>query len=281
MTESIYGTTEIYGLIGDPVEHSFSPPMINAAFSSEKLDARYLGFRVKVGDVSEAIAGIRALNFAGVNVTVPHKSTVIPYLDEVTPLAKKIGAVNTISNVRGHLKGTNTDFSGFIRSLKTLNFSPKNKVIAVLGAGGSARALLVGLADAGAFRVIVYNRTSERSKKLVAEFSQYFPQTKLESVSLQTIHDTPLDLLVNTTTVGMFSSEVPVDLKQCKKISLLADIIYNPIQTTLLKQAEEMGIAAVNGIGMLLYQGCEAFTFWTGKQAPEEVMRNRLLTLIE
>ena len=281
MTESIYGTTEIYGLIGDPVEHSFSPPMINAAFSSEKLDARYLGFRVKVGDVSEAIAGIRALNFAGVNVTVPHKSTVIPYLDEVTPLAKKIGAVNTISNVRGHLKGTNTDFSGFIRSLKTLNFSPKNKVIALLGAGGSARALLVGLADAGAFRVIVYNRTSERSKKLVAEFSQYFPQTKLESVSLQTIHDTPLDLLVNTTTVGMFSSEVPVDLKQCKKISLLADIIYNPIQTTLLKQAEEMGIAAVNGIGMLLYQGCEAFTFWTGKQAPEEVMRNRLLTLIE
>ena len=281
MTESIYGTTEIYGLIGDPVEHSFSPPMINAAFSSEKLDARYLSFRVKAGDVSEAIAGIRALNFAGVNVTVPHKSTVIPYLDEVTPLAKKIGAVNTISNVRGHLKGTNTDFSGFIRSLKTLNFSPKNKVIALLGAGGSARALLVGLADAGAFRVIVYNRTSERSKKLVAEFSQYFPQTKLESVSLQTIHETPLDLLVNTTTVGMFSSEVPVDLKQCKKISLLADIIYNPIQTTLLKQAEEMGIAAVNGIGMLLYQGCEAFTFWTGKQAPEEVMRNRLLTLIE
>ena len=281
MTESIYGTTEIYGLTGDPVEHSFSPIMMNAAFSSMNLDARYLAFQVKAEDVSEAIAGIRALNFAGVNVTVPHKSTVIPYLDEVTPLAKKIGAVNTISNVRGHLKGTNTDFSGFIRSLKTLNFSPKNKVIALLGAGGSARALLVGLADAGAFRVIVYNRTSERSKKLVAEFSQYFPQTKLESVSLQTIHETPLDLLVNTTTVGMFSSEVPVDLKQCKKISLLADIIYNPIQTTLLKQAEEMGIAAVNGIGMLLYQGCEAFTFWTGKQAPEEVMRNRLLTLIE
>ena len=110
MTESISGSTEIYGLIGDPVEHSFSPPMMNAAFSSMNLDARYLAFQVKAEEVSEAIAGIRALNVAGVNITVPHKSSVIPYLDEVTSLAKKIGAVNTISNVKGHLTGTNTDF---------------------------------------------------------------------------------------------------------------------------------------------------------------------------
>ena len=167
MTESISGSTEIYGLIGDPVEHSYSPRMMNAAFSSMNLDARYLAFQVKTEEVSEAIQGIRALNVAGVNVTVPHKSAVIPYLDEVTPLAKKIGAVNTNSNVKGHLKGTNTDFSGFIRSLKTLNFSPKNKTIAILGSGGSARALRVGLADGGALRVIVHNRTSERAEKLV------------------------------------------------------------------------------------------------------------------
>ena len=281
MTELINGATEVYGLIGDPVEHSFSPPMMNAAFSSMKLDARYLAFNVKPEEVSEAIKGIRALNFAGVNVTLPHKSSVIPYLDEVSPLAKKIGAVNTISNVKGYLKGTNTDYSGFIRSLKTLNFSPKNKVIALLGAGGSARALLAGLANAGALHVIVYNRTTERAEKLVTEFSRYFPKTIIEPVTLQTIRETPLDLLVNTTTVGMFSSELPFDLKECRKISLLADIIYIPRKTSLMKQAEELGITAVNGIGMLLYQGCEAFSFWTGKKAPEEVMRNQLLKLID
>ena len=281
MKQSISGTTQIYGLIGDPVEHSFSPPMMNAVFSYMNLDACYLAFQVETKKVSEAIAGIRTLNFAGVNVTVPHKSSVIPYLDEVSPLAKKIGAVNTISNVNGHLKGTNTDFSGFIRSLKTLNFSPKKKTIALLGSGGSARALAAGLADAGALRVMLHNRTAERAEKLVAEFSQYFPLTQLEAVSLQTIHETPLDLLVNTTTVGMFSSDLPVDLKKCRKINLLADIIYRPSQTSLLKQAEELGINAVNGIDMLLYQGCDAFTFWTGKQAPEEVMRSKLLSLIE
>ena len=281
MTQSISGTTQIYGLIGDPVEHSFSPPMMNAAFSYMNLDACYLAFQVETKKVSEAIAGIRALNFAGVNVTVPHKRSVIPYLDEVSPLAKKIGAVNTISIVNGHLKGTNTDFSGFIRSLKKLNFSPKKKTIALLGSGGSARALVAGLADAGALRVMLHNRTAERAEKLVTEFSQYFPLTQLEAVSLQTIHETPLDLLVNTTTVGMFSSDLPVDLKKCRKINLLADIIYRPSQTSLLKQAEELGINAVNGIDMLLYQGCDAFTFWTGKQAPEEVMRSQLLSLIE
>ena len=281
MKQSISGTTQIYGLIGDPVEHSFSPPMMNAVFSYMNLDACYLAFQVDEKKVSEAIAGIRALNFAGVNVTVPHKSAVIPYLDEVSPLAKKIGAVNTISNVKGRLKGTNTDFSGFIRSLKTLNFSPKKKTIALLGSGGSARALVAGLADAGALRVMLHNRTAERAEKLVTEFSRYFPLTQLEAVSLQTIHETPLDLLVNTTTVGMFSSDLPLNLKQCRKINLLADIIYRPSQTPLLKQAEELGINAVNGIDMLLYQGCDAFTFWTGKQAPEEVMRSQLLSLIE
>ena len=140
---------------------------------------------------------------------------------------------------------------------------------------------MAGLADAGALRVMLHNRTAERAEKLVTEFSRYFPLTQLEAVSLQTIHETPLDLLVNTTTVGMFSSDLPVDLKKCRKINLLADIIYRPSQTSLLKQAEELGINAVNGIDMLLYQGCDAFTFWTGKQAPEEVMRSQLLSLIE
>ena len=280
MTEILSGRTKIYGIIGCPVEHSFSPLMQNAAFDALKIDARYLAFSVKPEQITQAIAGIRALNIHGVNVTVPHKSSVISCLDEISPLAQLIGAVNTIKNVRGSLIGTNTDVSGFIRSLESLNFSPKHKSIALLGAGGSARAVLAGLADAGASYIFIHNRTVGRAESLVTEFSQKFPDTQLKSVSVKTILETPLDLLVNTTTVGMETDASPLDLSQCLKIKHLADLIYSPRQTRLLKQAEELGIPAINGMGMLLYQGCDAFTFWTGQPAPEKVMQEQLLNLV-
>ena len=281
MTKIISGTTKIYGIIGYPVEHSFSPRMHNAAFSELKMDARYLAFPVKPEQVQQALEGIRVLNISGINVTVPHKSSVIPYLDEVTPLAQKLGAVNTILNVDGRLSGTNTDISGFVRSLGALKFSPKNKNVAVLGAGGSARAVLAGLADAGASRILIHNRTAGHAESLVTEFSHNFPETQLTAVSLQTVQDSNLDLLVNTTTVGMESDESPLDLSQCVKIEHVLDLIYSPAKTRLLRQAEELGIPAVNGSGMLLYQGCDAFTFWTGKPAPENVMREQLLNPLE
>ena len=281
MTQIISGTTDIYGIIGYPVEHSFSPLMHNAAFAALKMDARYLVFSVKPEQLQQAVAGIRALNISGVNVTVPHKSAVIPFLDEVTPLASKIGAVNTIKNVRGHLTGTNTDISGFVRSLSDLKFSPKNKTIALLGAGGSARAVLAGLADAGASCIMIHNRTAERAESLVSEFSDNFPETQLESVSMETVLETPVDLLVNSTTVGMHSDASPLDLNHAEKIENVVDLIYSPAKTRLLMQAEELGIPALNGLGMLLHQGCDAFTFWTGKSAPETVMREQLLNRFE
>jgi shikimate dehydrogenase len=254
--------------------------MQNAAFDALKIDARYLAFLVKPEQIQQAITGIRALNIHGVNVTVPHKSSVISCLDEISPLAQLIGAVNTIKNVRGRLIGTNTDVSGFIRSLETLNFSPKHKSIALIGAGGSARAVLAGLADAGASCIFIHNRTVGRAESLVTEFSQKFPDTQLKSVSVKTILETSLDLLVNTTTVGMETDASPLDLSQCRKIKNLADLIYSPPQTRLLKQAEELGIPAINGMGMLLNQGCDAFTFWTGQPAPETVMQEQLLNLV-
>ena len=281
MTEIISGKTRIYGIFGYPVEHSFSPLMHNAAFSALKINARYMAFTVKPEHVRKALDGIRVMNIAGINVTVPHKSSVIPYLDEVTPLAQKIGAVNTILNTNGYLTGTNTDVSGFIRSLSALNFSPKNTTVALLGAGGSARAVLAGLADAGASRILIHNRNAERAEKLVTEFSQHFPKTQLAAVSLQTVKESNLDLLVNTTTVGMKYDSSPLDLSQCGIIKHVIDIIYSPAKTRLLREAEELGIPSVNGSGMLLSQGCEAFTFWTGKTAPENVMREQLLKLLE
>jgi len=281
MTEILSGRTRIYGIIGCPVEHSLSPLIQNAAFDALKIDARYLAFSVKPEQIPQAIAGIRSLNIHGVNVTVPHKSSVISFLDEISPLAQLIGAVNTIKNVRGRLIGTNTDVSGFVRSLETLNFSPKHKSIALLGAGGSARAVLTGLADAAASNIFIHNRSFRRAESLVTEFSQKFPDTQLKSVSVKTILETPFDLLVNTTTVGMETDASPLDLSQCRKIKHLADLIYSPPQTRLIKQAEELGIPAINGMGMLLYQGCDAFTFWTAQPAPETVMQEQLLNLFE
>ena len=281
MSEIISGTTRIYGIIGYPVKHSFSPRMHNAAFSALKMDARYLAFLVKPEQIQQALEGIRVLNVSGVNVTVPHKSAVIPYLDEIAPLAQKLGAVNTILNDEGRLSGTNTDISGFVRSLGDLNFSPKNKTMVVLGAGGSARAVLAGLADAGASRIMIHNRTVARAESLVLEFSQNFTETQFSAVSLQTVKNSNLDLLVNTTTVGMQSDATPLDLSQCVEIKHVLDLIYSPAKTRLLRQAQELNIPALNGSGMLLYQGCDAFTFWTSIPAPETVMREQLLNLLE
>jgi len=280
MTEIITGKTKIYGIIGYPVKHSFSPMMHNAAFSELKMDARYLPFSVKPKNIQQAIHGIKALDILGINVTIPHKSSIIPYLDEITPLASKIGAVNTVKNVNGRLIGTNTDVIGFIQSLKSLKFSPLDKTIGLLGAGGSARALIAGLADAGCSKILIHNRTVERAEKLELEFSKKFTKTQINSVSLEKIYNSNLDLLVNTTTVGMEHDASPIDLKHLQKKTSVADIIYSPSETKLLRQANNLGIPNINGIGMLLFQGSAAFKFWTEKSAPEDVMLEKLRNLV-
>ena len=280
MKDKINGNTKIYGIIGYPVKHSFSPKMLNAAFSKLKMNAVYLPFSVKPEEISQAIDGIRALNISGFNVTIPHKSSIIKYLDEITPIARKIGAVNTVININGRLIGTNTDAPGFISSLKALNFSPFNKNIGLIGAGGSARAVLVGLAESGVSRIIIYNRTLERAKKLESEFSNSFPEISIKTVSLDDIKNYHLDLLVNSSSVGMAPNESPIDLNLEHKIENIVDIIYSPTQTQLIIQAQKLGIPNINGLGMLLYQGCEAFKYWTDLPAPESTMQKQLLNLI-
>jgi len=280
MTEKISGNTKIYGIIGYPVNHSFSPKMHNAAFAELKMDAMYLPFSVRPENISQAIDGIKALNISGFNVTIPHKSSIMQYLDEISPIARKVGAVNTVRNINGRLIGTNTDVSGFISSLKALNFSPLKKNIGLIGAGGSARALITGLAEAGASQILIYNRTIERAKELELEFSESFPMIMIKSVSLEKIKNYHLDLLVNSSSVGMESNESPIDLNLDHKIEHIVDIIYIPTQTRLMRQAKELGIPNINGLGMLLYQGCEAFKFWTDLPAPESIMQKQLLNLI-
>lgn len=277
----ITGKTKVYGVIGHPIGHTVSPLLHNIAFQAHQMAAAYVPFAVHPDQLKEALAGIRSLGIAGVNVTIPHKIKVLPHLDEITPTAQRIGAVNTIRNDAGTLIGTNTDGLGFLRSLAVLSFSPHEKTILLLGAGGSARSILVSLAEAGARAVFIANRTLSKALELAEEFSPIFPKTEFRSDALAHFFETPIDLLINTTSVGMNDSKAPADLACFQTLQHVADIIYSPPQTPLLQQAKQLKIPAINGLGMLLHQGCEAFEFWTNQPAPVALMEQKLRSLLD
>lgn len=278
----ITGSTTVCGLFGCPVGHSFSPMMHNAAFEALKLNWVYLPFNVYPRQLPQAVAAVRALNLAGVNVTVPHKQAVLPLLDELTPTASAVGAVNTIINENGKLIGHNTDGAGFTKALKLqAGFAPKGKRAAVLGAGGAARAAAVQLALEGAAEVVLVNRSAERAQSLAAVLKQFgvstavytWQQAELSAVLKQA------DLIVQATKLGMHP-----EVDQCPPIppqslhagQTVCDLIYNPNETKFLKLAKSAQTQTINGLGMLLYQGVLAFELWTKTNAPVEVMRAAL-----
>ena len=198
------------------------------------------------------------------------------YLDEVTDTARKIGAVNTLRNDSGHWIGENTDATGFIRSLEPLGLSLSGSSVGMLGAGGAARGVAVGLLNAGVSRLFICNRNHERAIVLAELLQASFGQQSVRAVSLEQIEKEELNLLVNTTTVGSDGYSIPANLSRFDKLEAVADIIYRPSRTPLLLEAEKLGLPNLNGGGMLLYQGTAAFSFWTGLEAPESVMRKAL-----
>jgi len=278
MPLNINGQTKLVGLIGYPVEHSLSPAMHNSAFAALNLNWCYVPLPVRPERLGKAVAGLRALGFVGANVTVPHKEAVISHLDHIAPAAQAIGAVNTIAMssavVReGKLIGYNTDWRGFLTALSEGGFDPQGKRAVILGAGGAARAVVYALAQAGA-QVIVLNRTLARAQALVKDFSPLFPTLPLTP---QTLEEQTADthLLVNTTPVGMWpevdKSIWPEDLPFPGHLTVF-DLVYNPRQTTLLRQARRAGAKVIGGLGMLVHQGAVAFELWTGEKAPVETM---------
>ena len=277
----ISGKTKLYGVIGHPVTHTLSPQLHNTGFNALGLEAAYLPFPVHPEQLQPAVRGLVALGVCGFNLTVPHKSAILPLLDEVSLIAQRIGAVNTVRSDDGKLIGTNTDALGFLRSLAPLDLELRGLRVGVLGAGGSARALLAGLSESGAARIFVCNRTPERAEALVSSLQQFVQETEMVAVSLSELESQPLALLVNTTTVGMDGVSVPADLERFREIRNVVDIIYRPSQTPLLAQAQRLSIPNLNGLGMLLHQGMEAFSFWTGKLAPEAEMRTALNSALQ
>jgi len=281
---SLSGKSKVYGILGDPVSHSLSPLMQNHAFVTHHLDAVYVPFHVLPDNLPVAVRGLRALSVAGVNVTIPHKETILPLLDEIDPSAKMIGAVNTIVNTRGVLTGYNTDTTGFIRSARhELSFQPEGREILLLGAGGACRAVAVGLAAAGVTSIVIANRHRTRAEKIINDLMPYFPFVQFFVVDYN--NNSYLDavfradLIVNTTSVGLHGEEINfLPLEHIKGSALIYDMIYSLSETPLIKSAQSLGLSCADGLGMLAAQGEDAFFLWTGVKLPAGFMRQFLVS---
>jgi shikimate dehydrogenase len=273
----ISGRTKLCCVIGDPVEHSLSPVMHNAAFKELNLDFVYLAFTVRKDELRNAIAGARSLQVHGLNVTMPHKTAIMKYLDEIDPTAKSIGAINTILNAEGRLVGYITDGVGAIKALKENGVSLDEKKLLLLGAGGAAKAIAFHAAQE-VEELKILNRTTQKAKELAEVLHQKFgKRISGNSLSSEIVKKEleDADILVNATSVGMHPDvdQSLVDSSWLRPSLCVMDIIYNPLETKLAKDAKSVGAKVISGIEMLVYQGAASFEIWTNHPAPVKVMK--------
>lgn len=272
--------SELVGAFGCPIEENPTGVMEEAAFRAKNLDFRYLTIRVNPGDLEKAIQGIRAMNFRGINLTIPHKVEVLKYLDELSEAAQIIGAVNMVVNNGGRLWGENTDGKGFLMSLENAGVTVKGKTVVILGAGGASRAISVECALAGAKKIYIVNRNPERGRELTKLLKD---KTPAEAVyipwegAVQIPQDA--DILVNGTSVGLFpdvDQKPEMDYDTIRPGMVVSDVIFNDPNSLFLQDAEKRGAKTINGLGMLVNQGALNFTLWTGVEAPSDVMMDTL-----
>ena len=264
--------TELYGVIGNPVQHSLSPVIHNGAFKRLGWNADYLAFEVK--NVEEAVRGIRGLGVRGVSVTIPFKTQVVPLLDKIEGLAKKIGAVNTIVNRRGRLIGYNTDCDGAIEALEE-KMDLRGKRVVLLGAGGAARGIGFGLRERG-YPLTVVTRSKERGQALSKDLGcDYLPVSSLVRMKAGEFE---ADVIINATSLGMYprDGETPIPKELLKEGMMVMDIVYQPLQTKLLREAKEKGCVTVDGLETLIRQGMAQFEIWTGRTLEIEQVKKDL-----
>lgn len=275
----ITSKTQLVGLFGHPVSHSQSPMMHNAAFAQMGLGFAYVAFDVDPADLEDAVRGIRALGLRGINVTIPHKVAIMPMLDEIDPLAKRIGAVNTVVINDGRLIGYNTDGMGYVRSLvEETGIVLDQQIVTMVGAGGAARAVAFTLAEKGVKEIRIMNRSRERAQILAEHVGTIVPTKIVEQADgMDAIADS--SLLINTTSIGMLPNvqEMPVPSEWLHNKLTVSDLIYNPLETRLLGEARAIGATVHSGVGMFVNQGALAFELWTGQEAPTETMREIVL----
>lgn len=304
----ITGNGKIFGLIGDPVGHSLSTFMHNTVFNELNLDHAYVPFNVREENLFKAINGAKGLNINGLNVTIPHKINVMEFIDEIDPVAKMIGAVNTIKFENGKSIGYNTDGVGAIKSLGELTLV-KNKKVIIIGAGGASRAVGFQLAISGVDNLLIVNRTVEKAKHLINDFknrlndpvlcgskntanfkdlddsnnsknlnilSNFNKNTTFDYGGFDTLKEQvkDCDILINATSIGLYPNvnESPINEGILHSDLIVYDLIYNPIETKLLKEAKKIDAKTISGVKMLVYQGAESLKIWTGIDAPIDIM---------
>ena len=282
---NVLGNTRILGVFGHPIAHSLSPVMHNAAIRALNIDYIYVPFHVMPENLEDAVAGIRAMEISGVNVTIPHKEAVIEHLDEVSRYSMRIRSVNTIVNVDGRLKGDTTDGPGFLRSAEAEWGKLNGCKTLILGAGGSAKAVAFALAEIGC-EIVIANRTRERAEELAGCLGEVFEAGKFRVVGTdgQALTEglSGVELVVNTTSVGMHPEVdgIPMPPDLLRPNLLVYDLVYNPARTRLVIEAEEHGAKALTGLKMLVYQGAISFEMWTGIEAPVDVMESAALEVL-
>lgn len=258
----INGNTKLLCLLGSPVAHSFSPAMHNAAFNKLGINASYMAFDIPSTSIEKTLMGLKEINFVGANLTSPHKNAVIPFLDDIDPLALKIGAVNTVLYKEGRLKGFNTDVLGFVEAIKIRGVNLQNKKIAILGTGGAAQAATVGLLNEPVEKIDVISRNLDKARTMVAPFkTDKICAKSYDEIEMPEIYD----LIVNATPLGMhpFEGKSPIDVSVYGHAqSVYYDLIYNPSETEFLRQARVLNRMTINGLDMLIYQGIYALKYW-------------------
>ncbi len=272
MMNKLSAKTKICLVIGDPIKHSLSPQMHSSGYQALGLEGEFvfLAAKVAIEDIAYVVKSIKTLGILGVSCTIPHKSAIIKYLDQIDPIAKKIGAVNTLVNRSGIVKGFNTDWLGVVGPLEDL-IDIKGKKVALIGAGGAARAIAYAI-NIKKGKLMIFNRSLDKAKELAREFNgQSFGLDQIALVET-------VDIIINATSLGMLAQdETPVPKQYLHQRQIVFDIIYNPMKTRLLKEAKDKGAKIIYGLEMLLHQGVAQFELYTGRKAPVNIMRQTLI----
>ena len=266
-----------YAVIGDPIDHSLSPNIHNAAFRHLKLDHTYIAYKIPAGELSAGIEALKAIKIAGFNVTIPHKIEMMKFLDEMDTTCKIIGAVNTVLNEDGKLKGYNTDMIGFLDPIKKKNLTIKDSQVLLLGAGGAARAIVTAMVKEKAGKITIVNRTLENANKL-AEFAKKIGGN-VDVAPMQEVDELIADykFIINSTSIGMKNEPSALSTENIGKDTIVYDIVYQPINTDLVKKSKENGATIIYGYEMLLSQAARAFEIWHKIEPPYDAMKKALL----
>ena len=269
--------TKTYAVIGDPIDHSLSPAIHNAAFGFLGMDCAYIAYRIPKGELASGIEALKKIQISGFNVTIPHKVDMMKFLDESDENCKIIGATNTVVNENGFLKGYNTDMDGFLDPIKKRNIDCKDSDVLLVGAGGAARAIVAGFSKEKVHKITIANRTKQRADELIKFVKNLGVESDYTDLSNAGNIVGKYKFIVNATSVGLKGGSSPISTRSITKNSIVYDIVYMPIETELIEQSKKQGATIIYGWEMLLGQAMRSFEIWTKREAPYQAMKLTLL----